>query len=355
MNHTRFVPKPEIHRGAFRCLFAVALSGALLAAGSCSDWPQQTTAGFRTLNVEIAADGLQNPVYVTAPTGDPRLFVVQRSGVIRVVRGGHVATLPFLDRSSEVSTFGNERGMLSLAFHPHFASNGRFFVTYTGNDGGIHLEEFHADPAADVADAASLKTLLNVPTSGVQHYGGMLEFTPEGKLLVSFGEGGTFTDPGGESQDPESLLGKLLRIDVDAGSPYAIPATNPYVSVANARGEIWAMGLRNPWRFSIDPTTRELYVADVGDNTYEEINIVPLDSAGLNYGWNYYEGPNCQFTADLCSEGDYHLPEIDYTHQPPCSSVTGGFVYRGTAHPEHQGRYFYADYCLGWIDRKSVV
>lgn len=350
MSQVRVGPPLEIHPGALRRFAGVAFGAALLAAGSCNDWPQQATAGFRTLTVQVVADGLDHPVYVAAPAGDPRLFIVQRNGIIRVLSGGRLLTQPFLDRSADVSMFGNERGMLSLAFHPQFAVNGRLFVTYTGRDGAIHLDEHRVSSTSpDVADAASRKPILEVPAPGVQHYGGMLQFTPEGALMVSVGEGGTFNEPGGESQNPGSLLGKLLRIDVDAGSPYAVPANNPYVAQPNARPEIWAMGLRNPWRFSIDATTRQLYVADVGDNTFEEVNIVPLDSAGLNYGWNYFEGPNCRFTADLCTAGNYHLPELDYTHQPPCSSVTGGFVYRGTEHPEHKGRYFYADYCLGWI------
>jgi glucose/arabinose dehydrogenase len=240
--------------------------------------------------------------------------------------------------------------MLSIAFHPHFAANGRFFVTYTGNDGSVHLDRYQVSPSApDAALASTKRELLNVPAPGVQHYGGMLEFTPEGKLLVSIGEGGTFAEPGGESQNPASLLGKILRIDVDGSDTYTIPEGNPFVSLPNARQEIWAMGLRNPWRFSIDPLTRELYVADVGDNSYEEVNIVPLDEPGLNYGWNYYEGTVCQFSADLCASADFHAPEIQYTHQPPCTSITGGIVYRGNAVPENQGRYFYSDYCLGWI------
>jgi len=302
------------------------------------------------LNVEVAADGLTDPVYVTAPPGDPRLFVVERRGVVRVITPHDSKARVFLDVSADVSTFGSERGMLSLAFHPEFAQNGRFFVTFTGNDGAVHLDRFQVSATdANTANPATRVELLNVPAPGIQHYGGMMEFEPDGSLLVSLGEGGTFTEPGGEAQDPETLLGKLLRLDVDAGTPYSVPADNPYVGHPNTRPEIWAMGLRNPWRFSIDPATRELYLADVGDNSYEEVNIVPLDAPGLNYGWNYYEGRNCQFTADLCSSEDFHLPEVEYAHQPPCTSVTGGIVYRGTAHPEHRGRYFYADYCLGWI------
>jgi glucose/arabinose dehydrogenase len=321
----------------------------LMASSSCNDWPAQTTAGFRVLSVQLVATGLESPVLVASPPGDSRLFVVERRGVIRIVRSGQPAAEPFLDLRGEVSTFGSERGMLSMAFHPQYAQSGRFFVTYTGIDGAVHLVRFErSGNNPDVANPATRQELLRIPTPGVQHYGGMMQFTPEGKLLVSIGEGGTFTEPGGEAQNPETLLGKLLRLDVDSGDPYRVPSDNPYANRENWRGEIWAMGLRNPWRFSVDPSTRELYLADVGDNSYEEVNIVPVDTPGLNYGWNYFEGPNCQF-AEFCTSGEFHLPEVEYSHQPPCTSVTGGIVYRGTAYPEHQGRYFYADYCLGWI------
>lgn len=330
-----------------RRVFASLLAAALV---SCGDWPAQVTPGFRVLGVQLVASGLKSPVFVAAPAGDARLFIVERGGRIRVVQDGTLLPTPFLDLSDEVSTFGNERGMLGLAFHPDFAINRRFFVSYTGEDGGIHLEERLALAATpNVADPAIRKTLLNLPTSGTQHYGGMMQFTPEGALLISVGEGGYFSEPGGEAQNPGSLLGKLLRLDVNSGDPYSIPADNPYIDVEGWRPEIWAMGLRNPWRFSVDAATRTLYLTDVGDNLYEELNIVPVDVPALNYGWNYFEGPNCQFTLDLCMSGEFHDPELDYPHQPPCTSITGGMVYRGTGLPEHQGRYFYADYCLGWI------
>lgn len=329
-----------------------AVIGAIAAsiAASCTDWPAQTSPGFRQLEVTVVGSGLDAPVHVTAPPGDTRLFVVEHGGTIRIIENGTVRAQPFFDLSAEVSTVGAERGMFSLAFHPQYAVNGRFFVTYTGNDGAIHLASGRADPAnPSAALQSSFRDLLTIPTPGVQHYGGMLSFTPEGKLLMSTGDGGSYGDPIGEAQSPESLLGKILRLDVDGGEPYAIPADNPFAGVEFARGEIWAMGLRNPWRFSIDPLARRLYVADVGDYLFEEVNIVPLDQPGLNFGWNIYEGGSCQLNGDFCTQTSFHAPEIEYTHQPPCTSITGGIVYRGTQFPEHQGRYFYADYCLGWI------
>lgn len=340
---TRFL-RPARRRTAF-----VAVVAATALSVSCGDWPAQSTAGFRTLNLELVAEGLDNPLLVAAPPGDNRLFVLERGGKVRLITNGTVAATPFLDISPNVSTFGAERGALGLAFHPQYASNGRFFVSYTSHEGTIRVEEFFAPaPSGPTANPDARRRLFDVVTPGVQHFGGMLQFTPEGLLLISFGEGGLYSEPGGASQDPTSLLGKLVRVNVDGGEPYAVPADNPYTERPEWRPEVWAVGLRNPWRFSIDRATRSLFVADVGDNTYEEINVVPLDSAGLNFGWSIYEGPQCLYASDIC-EGDFHDPELEYTHLPPCTSVTGGIVYRGTRNAEHQGRYFYSDYCLGWI------
>lgn len=329
--------------------FLAAAALAVGALSACGDWPAQTTAAFRQLSLELIADGLDNPLLITAPPGDQRLFVLERRGVLRVIQNGTLVATPFLDLSSQVSTFGNERGALGAAFHPQFATNGRFYLSYTSNDGTIRVEEFRApSPSLNVADPTPRRRLFDLVTPGVQHFGGMLQFTPEGLLMVSFGEGGLYSEPGGAAQDPTNLLGKLVRVNVDQGEPYSVPVDNPFSTRPEWRPEVWAIGLRNPWRFSIDPVARALYVADVGDNTYEEINVVPLDSAGLNYGWSIYEGPMCLYSADLCS-GEFHEPELEYTHLPPCTSVTGGVVYRGARHAEHQGRYFYSDYCLGWI------
>jgi glucose/arabinose dehydrogenase len=289
-------------------------------------------------------------VYVAAPPGDPRLFVVERAGRILVMNRDGSERRTFLDASALVSTFGSERGMLGLAFHPQYAQNGRFFVSYTGVDGGVHLDRYQVSAAAPAAvNPATRKELLNIAASGTSHYGGMIAFTPDGELMMSVGEGAAYAEPGGESQNPRSLLGKVLRLDVDGGEPYSIPAGNPYAHRTDGAPEVWALGLRNPWRFSIDPTTRQLFLADVGDNSYEEVNIVPVDEGGLNFGWNYYEGPTCQYSVDVCSSAVFHTPEVEYTHQPPCTSITGGIVYRGDAVPENRGRYFYSDYCLGWI------
>jgi glucose/arabinose dehydrogenase len=328
----------------------VVFATALTVVAACGDWPAQTTNGFRQLRLDLVADGLDNPVLVGAPAGDRRLFVLERTGTVRVIENGTLRAQPFLDLTSEVSTFGAERGALGLAFHPQYSANGRFFVSYTANDGTIRVDEFRTPtPAGNTAEPNPYRRLFSIVTPGVQHFGGMLQFTPEGLLMISFGEGGLYSEPGGAAQDPTNLLGKLVRIDVDRGEPYGIPDDNPFVTRPDWRPEVWAVGLRNPWRFAIDRVTRSLFVADVGDNSYEEINVVPLDTAGLNYGWSIREGPQCLYSADLCASADFHEPELSYTHLPPCTSVTGGMVYRGTQYPEHQGRYFYSDYCLGWI------
>lgn len=348
LNPVRLVFRSIQRRSRLRT-FLPALAATAFVSASCNDWPLQSTSGFRVLGVTLIADNLNAPVYVAAPPGDSRIFVVERDGRILVMQRDGSAKSVFLDASPLVSTFGSERGMLSMAFHPQFASNGRFFVTYTGNDGGIHLDRYRlTNPAATVADPSTRKELLDIEAPGTSHYGGMMEFTPDGKLMMSVGEGAAFAEPGGESQNPHSLLGKVLRIDVD-GDSYSIPPGNPFATGESGAPEVWAMGLRNPWRFSIDPETRQLFLADVGDNSYEEVNIVPVDEGGLNYGWNYYEGPTCQYSADLCNSAEFHTPEVEYTHQPPCTSVVGGIVYRGTEAAEHRGRYFYSDYCLGWI------
>ena len=340
--------RPKLSRRATR--LTVVFSVALAAVGACGDWPAQSTSGFRKLRLDLVADGLDNPVLVAAPAGDRRLFVLERAGTVRVIDNGTLIAEPFLDITSEVSTFGAERGALGLAFHPQFGTNGRFFMSYTANDGTIRVDEFRTPaPARNTAEQNPYRRLFSIVTPGVQHFGGMLQFTPEGLLMVSFGEGGLYAEPGGAAQDPTNLLGKLVRVDVDRGEPYGIPEDNPFVTRPDWRPEVWAVGLRNPWRFAIDRVTRSLFVADVGDNRYEEINVVPLDTAGLNYGWSIREGPQCLYSADLCASADFHEPELSYTHLPPCTSVTGGMVYRGTQHPEHQGRYFYSDYCLGWI------
>ncbi|HET6341546.1 MAG TPA: PQQ-dependent sugar dehydrogenase [Gemmatimonadota bacterium] len=295
--------------------------------------------------VEVA-DGLDFPVHLTSPPGDPRLFVVEKSGSIRVIQDGEVLPEPFLDLRAEVSR-GSEQGLLSLAFHPDYASNGRFFVDYTNRAGDTRVVEYRVSADPDRADPAPVQTTLSVDQPFANHNGGLVVFGPDGMLYVGLGDGGSGGDPQGNGQNLETLLGKILRLDVDAGSPYAVPTDNPFTGQAGARGEIWAFGLRNPWRFSFDRETGALFIADVGQNSLEEVNARPGDEGGVNYGWNVMEGTEC-FGDDACDRTGLVLPVVEYDHGEGCS-VTGGFVYRGDALPELQGHYFFSDFCSGFV------
>ena len=293
------------------------------------------------------ATGLSQPLYLTAPEGDARLFVVEKTGGIRIVKDGALLPTPFLDLGGAVST-GSEQGLLSMAFHPGYASNGFFYVDYTDVDGNTQVVRYSAragDP--DVADPASAKTILTVEQPFANHNGGLLLFGPDGKLYVGLGDGGSGGDPLGNGQSLGTLLGKILRIDVDAGDPYAIPPDNPFVGRAGARGEIWAYGLRNPWRFAFDASTDRLYIADVGQSAWEEVDVVPADEGGRNFGWNVMEGTHC-YAASSCDQTGLTLPVLEYGHDDGCS-ITGGFVYRGSLVSGIAGQYFYSDYCSGFL------
>jgi len=291
--------------------------------------------------------GLSSPVWLTAPPGDPRLFVVEQRGTIRIVKDGSLLPEPFLDLRPAVAS-GGERGLLGLAFHPDYASNGRFYVDYTDPQGDTRVVAYRvsaSDP--DRADPASGDTILAVDQPYSNHNGGLVTFGPDGMLYVGLGDGGSGGDPRGNGQNRGTLLGAILRLDVDGGSPYRIPPDNPFVGQAGFRGEIWAWGLRNPWRYSFDPASGLLYIADVGQNDWEEINAEPARSGGLNYGWNVMEGRHC-YGSSSCDAQGLVQPILEYDHRDGCS-ITGGFVYRGSAMPDLQGTYFYSDYCSGWL------
>lgn len=303
-------------------------------------------AQLKGLRVETVASGLASPVYATSPKDDPRLFIVEQRGTVRILRGGKLLPAPFLDISGRISS-GGERGLLSIAFHPDYGANGHFYVDYTDPRGNTVISRFSVSANPDVADPGSEKPILNITQPFANHNGGHILFGPDGMLYVGMGDGGSGGDPYGNGQDRGTLLGDLLRIDVDHGDPYAIPPGNPFVGQPGMRGEIWAWGLRNPWRFAFDRETGLLYIADVGQNAWEEIDIVPSSSAGLNFGWNIMEGNHC-YPGGACSPAGLVTPALEYSHSEGCS-VTGGFVYRGRRIPELAGHYFYADYCAGWI------
>jgi glucose/arabinose dehydrogenase len=272
-----------------------------LSACSSSDpaGPDIVSPEFNLAVQEVVA-GLSNPLYVTAPPGDSRLFVVEQLGRIRIIKNGQLLPTPFLDISTRVSS-GGERGLLSVAFHPSYATNGFFFVNFTDLSGDTRVERFSVSTNADLAVFASRKLILAVAQPFANHNGGLNLFGPDGMLYVGLGDGGSGGDPSDNGQNRGALLGKILRIDVDRGDPYAVPPDNPFVGQQGARGEVWAYGLRNPWRFAFDRQGGLLYVADVGQDRFEEIDVVPANRAGVNYGWNRMEGSAC-FNSSSCNQ-----------------------------------------------------
>ena len=321
---------------------ALLLAALAACSGDNPSDPPPTPDGIR---LEEVASGLQSPVYLTAPAGDARLFVVEQPGRIRVVENGTLASTPFLDITDRVLA-GGERGLLSMAFHPRYAQNGFFFVYYTDRSGDIRVERFRVSADRGRADAASARTILTVPhRDASNHNGGLVAFGPDGFLYLGTGDGGGGGDPRRNGQNPSSLLGKLLRLDVDGAEPYTIPAGNPFAARSGGRPEVWATGLRNPWRFSWDAGT--LFVADVGQSAWEEVNAVAATAAGVNYGWNTMEGAHC-YAASTCDTTGMTLPVLEYGHGEGCS-ITGGFAYRGSDIPGLRGHFFYSDYCQGWV------
>lgn len=296
------------------------------------------------------ASGLNQPVALTH-AGDTRVFITQQIGTVVIYDGIGIRTVPFLDIRSLVLS-GGERGLLSIAFHPLYRDNGHFYVYYTNRNGDIVVARYNvsaADP--DRADPASGTILLTIPhPTYANHNGGQLQFGPDSFLYIGTGDGGSGGDPNNHGQDLSQLLGKLLRIDVDHGSPYAIPPSNPFAQRAGARGEIWAYGLRNPWRFSFDRVNGDLWIGDVGQNEYEEVDLQRATSiGGENYGWRRMEGFHCYNPATNCGDPSFTMPVLEYPHTLGACSVSGGYRYRGTLIPSLRGAYLYGDYCTGTI------
>ncbi|HJQ77165.1 MAG TPA: PQQ-dependent sugar dehydrogenase [Acidimicrobiia bacterium] len=306
-------------------------------------------APLQEVTLDLVFDGFRQPNDLAAPPGDDRLFVVQRVGVIRILDANRTMLDPaFLDLTDQVLAGGIEQGMLGLAFHPDYANNGRFFVYFTDKSGNRQLSEFTVsatDP--NIADVESEKVIFEYPQpeghTDIRHYAGNVEFGPDGYLWVSMGDGADSRDQG---QDPNTPYGTIVRIDVDNGDPYAIPPDNPFVD-GGGLADVWAYGLRNPWRFSIDAVDGLVYVADVGHADQEEVNVVPLSPGGYNFGWSDMEGTRCFHLQD-CNAEDYTSPVITYTHEEGLS-ITGGYVYRGEEIPELHGTYFYSDWVRQWI------
>ncbi len=313
------------------------------------------------LAVEQVLSGLDDPVFVThAGDNSQRLFIVEKPGTVRILAGDELLPRPFLDITDRVRSSGFEQGLLGLAFPPNFTSTGHFFVNYTGQDGRTIVSRFQVGAEPNVADATGEFKVLEIAQPAANHNGGMLAFGPDGYLWIGTGDGGAANDRFGNGQNPDSLLGKMLRLDVtgDPAQPYVVPPDNPWVTSdwngQNVRDEVWAMGLRNPWRYSFDRLTGDLWIGDVGQGTYEEINRVAAEqkgypTGGLNFGWPIMEGTHCFPAGANCDRSGLFLPVSDYTHAEGGCSVTGGYVYRGVQFPMLDGVYFYGDYCSGFI------
>jgi len=288
-------------------------------------------------------EGLSRPVDLTH-SGDERIFVVEKAGRIQIVRDGQLASEPFLDISSRVGSSGSEQGLLGLAFHPRFAETGTLFVNYTDTAGTTVIARFSA--SGDRADPGSEAVLLRIEQPFANHNGGAMAFGPDGYLYIGTGDGGSGGDPRGNGQSLNTLLGKILRLDVDGGKPYAIPPDNPSAGSGEVYPEIWASGLRNPWRIAFDRLSGDLYIGDVGQNQWEEVDWVPAGAAGgLNFGWNVREGLHAYSGEASTAFTD---PVAEYSHELGCS-VTGGRVVRDAALPAWQGVYLYGDYCSGRV------
>ena len=299
----------------------------------------------------VVVEGLDQPLYLTN-AGDGRLFIVEKEGAIRLVQDGRLLDEPFLDIRDRVNADSSERGLLSVAFHPDYAQNGRFFVNYTNLAGNTAVSAFQVGSSPNQADPGSESILLTIRQPYANHNGGQLQFGPDGYLYIGMGDGGSGGDPQGNGQNPSTMLGALLRLDVDQAADaaqYGIPADNPFVADAAKLPEIWATGLRNPWRFSFDRATGDLLIADVGQNQWEEVNFLPAGSpGGSNFGWNIMEGTHC-YDRNTCDQTGLVLPVIDYRHEQGRCSITGGYVYRGSQFPTLGGVYFFGDYCSGEI------
>ena len=349
---TYTVTGERVAAGAVSYSAAPASQAVIVAAGATGAASVSYAAAALKLALREAAS-VPGAVFAAAPEGDARLFIVERAGRIRILHGGLVLATPFLDISNRVSTQG-EGGLLSIAFHPQYASNGYLFLSYTDLANDIVIERHRVSADANVAEAGPGLQIIRIahPTY-TNHFGGTVAFGPDGMLYLGTGDGGGSGDPQRNAQNPASLLGKMLRLDVAASNslqPYTVPPTNPWVGGSGGRREeVWALGLRNPWRYSFD--SGNLYIADVGQARREEVNIIAATQGGANFGWNIMEGTQC-YNAVTCNQTGLTLPVFEYDHGSNGAngcSITGGYVYRGRALPELAGRYFYSDYCQGFL------
>ena len=333
-------------------LFLIAIL-TLLTIGYHFTWngrpEEQAAAVWPGIDLKLALSGLKQPTDIThAGDGSGRLFISEQRGRIQLAKGSRLGSRPFLDITDRVSCCG-ERGLLGVAFPPGFTDKKYFYVNYTDRSGDTVVARYRVTQDRDIANPKSEEILLKIKQPYANHNGGQIAFGADGYLYIGMGDGGSAGDPQNHAQNPSSLLGKMLRIDVESGrKPYEIPADNPFMNNQAFRPEIWSTGLRNPWRFAFDRKTGDLYIADVGQNKYEEIHFEQKGTkSGVNYGWNIMEGLHC-YKSDTCDRKGLALPVAEYDHDEGCS-VTGGKIYRGTIIPKMQGIYFYGDFCSGRI------
>jgi glucose/arabinose dehydrogenase len=358
-----------------------ALLAAILGCGDRSpgvggpDGNTTDESGFiasGTIRIEPVGGGFTRPVYVTSPAGDARLFVVEQEGLIRLVKDGSVLAQPFLDIRSRVR-YDAEQGLLSMAFHPAYRSNGFFLVYFLDRSHHVRIERFRVSANPDIADAGSSLPILSLIKPGWEHNGGLVKFGPDGMLYIGTGDGGNSPKLSTNGQNPNSLLGKLLRLDVNGAAPYSIPPGNAFPGGKNGRPEIWARGLRNPWRYAFDSAADLIYIGDVGQYHREEVDVARSNRSGANFGWNMMEGSVCYFTfgghgnlwgrvgqaywgfaksvgsMPLCRRGSFERPVVDYPHSAIGCAVIGGFVYRGRNIPALAGHYLFSDFCGHWV------
>jgi glucose/arabinose dehydrogenase len=300
----------------------------------------------------LVTEGLSSPTSIAATpdSADKRLFVVEQAGTIRVIdESKQLNAEPFLDLSAKVLS-GGEMGLLGLVFHPLFAQNGYFYVNYIDKDQQTVIARYTVSGGSGTANIASETILFTLKQPYKNHNGGALAFGPDGYLYIALGDGGSAGDPDNRAQNKDTYFGKIVRVDVTKGDPYVVPPNNPFINDSGSKPEIWAYGLRNPWRISFDKETGDLYIADVGQGQLEEINLQKASSSGgENYGWRCYEG-NQPYVTDGCKDKSaYTFPILEYNHEEERCSVTGGYVYRGSQYPGLTGKYFYGDYCNGQL------
>ncbi len=333
-----------VRRNVTVALALVVVLGLAPSSAEAQSVDDALTTQAPRLRWRTVARGLDQPVFLTAPTRSRRSFIVEQSGRILLRLDGRVRRRAFLDLSRRVSR-GNEQGLLGLAFHPRYPRNGRFFVHFTGRGGATRVEEFRRrNPNRSRARPRRVIFRTRQPASN--HNGGMLAFAPDGALWLGLGDGGGAGDTYRNGQNPATPLGTLLRFDINRRAPF-VPRDNPWARGGRGNRYVWSYGLRNPWRFSFDPPTNRVYIGDVGQSAWEEIDRAPIGRSRINYGWPIMEGSHC-YGVGRCDTRGLRRPALEYSHNQGCS-VTGGFVYRGRLLPALRGHYFYTDFCGGWL------